>query len=619
MKSPTNSRRDFLAGSAAVGIVLGFQSEAFAQARGANAQLAALFEAFANEMINASPETATSLGLDKGRRAALKSRLNDHSLASAARDRAGCQSRLRRLSAINRQSLTGIDAIRYDAVKYAQELGVEGGSFGYGDNSYGAAMSESATPYIVNQQNGAFGSVPEFLNSQHKIETRADCQSYLARLEAFAHQLDAETARVQHDTAQNVVAPDYILDNAIGQLTALRQQNAADTGMVKSLADRARAAHIQGDFATPATRIVSTRIYPAFERQLAALRAARTHAGHDAGVWRLPNGEAYYNWHLKVSTSTTLTADDIHNMGLEQGRAIDARMDAILKAQGMTQGSVGERMTAATREARFLKPNTDAGRAEIISYLEGRIAAVRPLLTRMSKMTLQAPVEVKRVPPDIQEGAGLGYMNFAALDGSRPATYYINLRDTALWPIWTLPTLTAHETIPGHAWQGAYLAEHHNELPLITSLMGFNAFIEGWALYAEQLVDELGYYDGDHWGRLGYLQAQRFRAARLVVDTGLHAKRWSREQAIQSLVQQTGRAEGAARSEVDRYCSTPGQACGYKVGHTELLRLRAKAFNALGARFDIRDFNDAVVQTGGVPLTVLETAIDSYVDRIRNA
>jgi uncharacterized protein (DUF885 family) len=412
---------------------------------------------------------------------------------------------------------------------------------------------------------------------------------------------------------QGVIAPDFILDTTLTQARAFLATPAGETGMVHSLATRAAGKHIDGDWTARAERIVTSRIYPAVERQIAALNEAADHAGHDAGVWKLPHGDDYYSWLLRVGTSTNLTADEIHNMGLEQGRAIDARMDEILRRQGLTHGSVGERMSAATHDRRFLKPNTDAGRAEIISYLEGRIAAVRPLLPRVSHMQLRAPVEVHRVPVNIQDGAGLGYMNFAALDGSRPAIYYINLKDTALWPIWTLPTLTAHETIPGHAWQGAYLAEHHNEIPLIMSLMGFNAFVEGWALYAEQLVDELGYYDGDPWGRLGYLQAQRFRAARLVVDTGLHAKQWSREKAIQSLIDQTGRAAGAAQSEIDRYTSTPGQACGYKVGHTEILRLREHARTELGAAFDLRDFNDTIVQTGGIPLTVLADAINGYI------
>lgn len=597
--------------AAAAGVAFGMPGLAFGQT--ASPQLAALFDAFANEILQHSPETATSLGLDKDARAGLKSRLTDRSLTGARGDRSACQSRLRRLRAINRSTLTGIDAIRYDAVAYALQLGIDGGSFGYGDNTFAAAMGESATPYVVSQQGGALVGVPEFLNSQHKIETAADCEAYLSRLQAFAHQLDQETSRVRHDTSQRVVAPDFILDTVLRQMRTLRAQPAAETGMVRSLANRAQAAHIEGDWAARATRIVEQSIYHAVDRQIAAVQAARAVATHDAGVWKLPRGDEYYAWQLRVGTSTTLTADEIHNMGLEQGREIDARMDEILRAQGMTEGSVGERMTAATRDPQFLKPNTDAGRAEVIAYLEGRIAAVRPLLPRMSHMSLRAPVEVRRVPVDIQDGAGLGYMNFAALDGSRPAIYYINLKDTALWPLWTLPTLTAHETIPGHAWQGAYLAEHHSEIPLISSLMGFNAFVEGWALYAEQLVDELGYYDSDPWGRLGYLQAQRFRAARLVVDTGLHAKRWSREQAIASLVAQTGRAPGAAQSEIDRYVSTPGQACGYKVGHTEILRLRAHARTELGDRFDLRDFDDAVVQTGGVPLTVLATAIDAYI------
>jgi uncharacterized protein (DUF885 family) len=203
-------------------------------------------------------------------------------------------------------------------------------------------------------------------------------------------------------------------------------------------------------------------------------------------------------------------------------------------------------------------------------------------------------------------------MNSGSLDGSRPSTYYINLHDTANWPRFTLPSLTYHETIPGHVWQGAFITERHT-LPLINTMLGFNAYVEGWALYAEQLADEVGLYADDPLGQLGYLQGQQFRACRLVVDTGLHAKRWTREQAVDWMVAATGRTKGAMTSEVDRYCSNPGQACGYKVGHTEILRLREKAKAAMGPRFDVRDFNDAVVTAGVVPLTVLSTVIDGYI------
>lgn len=606
------SRRDMMVSAAAAGVMA--SAPALAQATGdADARLMALFDRFADDILNHSPETATGLGLDKGDRRRLKHRLSDRSLGALAYDRSACLSHVRAMKQIDRASLSSANQIRYDAVEYAFQLGADGGKFGYGINTFGAAMGESAGPYIVSQQGGALVGIPEFLNSQHKIANADDCEAYLDRLAQFPRQLDQETACIRHDAARDVTPPDFILDTTLTQARAMRGQIAANTQMVQSLATRAAALHIDGAWSSRAAHIVETQVYPAINRQIAALQSLRAGASHDAGVWKLPDGEAYYDWLLKVGTSTPMTPDEVHQLGLTQGAQIDAEMDGILKAHGLRNGAVGERMSQLTRDPRFLKPNTDAGRREVMQYLEGRIAAVRPMLARVSRMHLNAPVEVRRVPVDIQDGAGLGYMNFASLDGSRPAIYYINLKDTALWPLWTLPTLTAHETIPGHAWQGAYLAEHHTEIPLMMSLMGFNAFVEGWALYAEQLVDELGYYEGDDFGRLGYLQAMRFRAARLVVDTGLHAKRWSREQAIQSLINQTGRAPGAAQSEIDRYVSTPGQACGYKVGHTEIVRLRAHAQQALGSRYDVRDFDDCVVQTGGVPLTVLATAVDAYI------
>jgi len=358
---------------------------------------------------------------------------------------------------------------------------------------------------------------------------------------------------------------------------------------------------------------VKDKVFPALDRQIAVLKAQQPRATHDAGVWKFKDGGDYYRWGLKYNTTTNRTPAEIHQTGLDQGAEIDAMMDGILKGQGYTQGTVGERMGALTKDPKFLYPNTEAGKREVIAYIEGRIAAIRPLLPKISKLGLKAPVEVRAVPKEIEAGAGLGYMNFAALDGSRPAIYYVNLRDTANWPKYTLASLSMHEALPGHAWQGAYLAERSADVHTISSLMNFGAFIEGWALYAEQLADEAGLYADDPMGRLGYLQALRFRAARLVVDTGLHDKRWTREHAIEWMVGATGRSLPAITSEVDRYCASPGQACAYKTGHNEIVRLRAKAKAALGDRYDLRDFDDAVVTTGGCPLAVLEGVIDRYI------
>jgi uncharacterized protein (DUF885 family) len=378
--------------------------------------------------------------------------------------------------------------------------------------------------------------------------------------------------------------------------------------LVNSIAHRAKEKGLSEEYQAKALAICDKAVRPALERQAEALKAARVGATHDAGVWKLPQGDAYYAWQLQVNAGN-FTADELHKTGLENNADLSAQMDKLLRAQGLTQGTVGERMNALGRSKKFLYPATDEGRRDLLAYLNGRIAAMRERLDRAFGSRPKTEVIIRRVPEEIQDGAPQGYEEDGSLDGTRPATYYINLKDMGNWPRFSLPSLTFHETVPGHVLQGAY----GQRLPLIRSLLEFNAYAEGWALYAEQLGDELGLYDDDPFGRLGYLQSIQFRACRLVVDTGLHAKRWSREQAIAYFRAQTGSPEDAMRGEVDRYCVTPGQACGYKVGHNEINRLRAKAKATLGAKFDLRKFDDTVVGCGSVPLTVLDGLVDAWI------
>ena len=608
------SRRHLLQAGAAVALA----GPRLAQA-GEVAPLQDQLAAFADEILRLAPEQATALGLDTGKYASLKSQLGDASPAGDAAWAAQVRSmRERLLKQPGMAGLSEADRLRYDTVLYAAERGIDGLGFRYGGGA-SAGFSGGAAPYVLSQQNGAVTALPEFLNSEHQIKVAADAEAYLARVSAFGRVLDQESARVRSDAALGVVPPDFIVAKTLTQLKGYRAVPAAQQPLVASLARRAAAANLPGDWATRCTKIVEATVYPALDRQIAAFSAATANAPHTAGVQRLPDGEAFYRWALRLGTTTTTSPADIHRLGLEQNREIQARMDALLRAQGMTKGTVGERVQALNKDPRFLFPDNDDGRTQLIAYLNDRIAHIRPLLPQISHLALKADVQVKRVPPDIQDGAALGYMNFASLDGSRPAIYYVNLKTTTLWPKYQLPTLTAHEGIPGHTWQGAYLAEHHAEIPLITSMMGFNAFVEGWALYAEQLVDEHGLYDNDPFGRIGYLQAQQFRACRLVADTGLHAMGWTREQTIAFLTEQTGKGTGAMTSETDRYCASPGQACGYKMGHNEILRLREGARASLGAKFDLAGFDDAVVKTGGVPLPVLATAIDRYVAGVKRA
>jgi uncharacterized protein (DUF885 family) len=578
-----------------------------------DAALNRYFDAVSEHILTTGPEGATGLGLDTGKRAALKSQLSDASMAHIAEDRAWCRAGLAKLATFPDADLSPAARLNKAVVKYAFELGRDAAPFGYGENTLGSAMGESAGPYVVSQQGGAYSAVPEFLDSQHQVKTKADAEAYLARVHAMARVVAQETERVRKDAGLDVIAPDFILANTVGQQEGLLAIPAARARLATALGRKVKEAGLAGDYQARASALVEKEVYPALAAQLATLKGLQAKAGHDAGVWRLPEGEAYYRWLLRTGTTTTLSPDEVHNMGMEQNKAIEARMDGLLKAQGLTQGSVGERMTALGKDPKYLFPDTDAGRAQLIGYLNGLIAAVRPRLPRAFNLKLKAPVLVKRVPVDIQDGAGQGYMNTGSLDGSRPSTYYINLKSTENWPKFSLPTLTYHETIPGHTWQGAYLTET-GKLPLVRILIsGFNAYVEGYALYSEQLGDEMGMYDDDWAGRLGYLQAQKFRAVRLVVDTGLHAKRWTREQAVQWAMDNSGRTRQSMTSEIDRYCGTPGQACGYKVGHTEINRLRDQAKAALGGKYDLRTFDDLLVKTGAVPLTVLGDVVDGYV------
>jgi uncharacterized protein (DUF885 family) len=556
------------------------------------------------------PENATSLGLDKGARAGLKSRLADRSLHGRARLAGAAADRLRRLQSALAAAPDDIDL---GVAETAHRLAVEGFRFPYGDVvTLNQNVSYRNAPYVVAQNTGAFIEVPDFLDSNHVVESAADAEAYLDRLEAYAGALDGETERLAHDRGLGVVAPDFLLDKTLKQMKGARAQPVADWGLVTSLARRT--ASIPGDWRGRATALARDKVAPAMDRQMAELARHRARADGRAGAWKLPDGEAYYGWALRAATTSSLAPAEVHAMGLAQLAELQGRMEPLLRAQGLTRGTVGERMTALGKDPKHLFPNTDEGRRQILDYLNGRVADIRTRLPRAFATLVRGKLIVKRVPPEIEAGAPGGYAAAGTIDGSVPGNYYINLRDTSIWPRFGLPTLTYHEGIPGHIWQGEYTYK----LPLIRSLLAFNAYSEGWALYAEQLGDELGAYEGDPLGQLGYLQSLAFRACRLVVDTGLHAERWTRAKAIQWFAETNGSTVEEVQGEVDRYCAWPGQACGYKVGHSEINRLRGKAKAALGTRFDLRTFDDALVLGGNVPLTLLERVVDRYIAERRN-
>lgn len=603
-------RRRFLASTAAAASpAAGAWAQTTARGPGTpDARLRVLLDRFYNAQLDRNPEEATAAGLDVGIHAARKSRLADRSPGARPRRAAEARAQLAELTRIPRAALSPPARIDRDVIQYALETEIASLAPGL---PTGAAGDYLYSPYAVSQQTGAYQAVPDFLDNQHTIKTRGDAEAYLLRLRALGPAIDQDLARLRADQARGVIAPDFILDTAIAQTRDLRGAPAASSGMVRSLARRAREAGVAGDWAALATPVVERTVYPALDRQLAALTALRPRARPDAGVWKLPNGRDYYAAAVQASTTTRLSPAEIHRIGREQVAEISALMEPILRAQGLTTGTLGERMAAFGARADQVYPNTEEGRAALLQSLVSQVRDMERRLPALFGTLPKAPVEVKRVPPAIQDGAPNGYYWPATLDGSRPGIYWINLKNTADWPKASLPALTYHEVSPGHHLQ-LTIAQENAAIPLIRRTAYYSATGEGWALYAEQLADEIGAY-GDPAGRLGYLQSQLFRATRLVVDTGLHDQRWTRERATRELIATTGFTPGRAQREIDRYAAWPGQATSYKVGHNTWVRLREKAKTQLGERFDIRAFHDATLAVGSVPLTVLETVVDAHI------
>ena len=599
------NRRQLLGASAAATALSTLPVAAFA-APGTHAELETLFTAFVEEGLDMQPEAATSIGLDFGARAHQKSELTDRSLAAAAKNQALTETQLARLEAFDASSLSPSDQLNRDVILYTLRQQVAAAK------EFKYAGGGAGNPYVLNQMGGpAFHDLPDFLDAQHAINAKSDAEAYLSRLSQLGAAIDQDSEQARHDAAAGAAPPDFVIDGTLKQIRAFRATPADRSVLVQSLVRRTGEKKIDGDWGARATTIYQDKVIPALDRQIALLEELRRTATHDAGVWRLPNGDDYYRASVAFWTTTTFSGDQIHAIGLKLVDDLTARCDEKMRAQGLTTGTVGERFRAMYDNLKYRYPNTDDGKAKLLADLNLKVTAVQARLPQYFGVLPKAKVEIRRIPAYTEAGAPGGYYQQGSLDGSRPGAYYINLRDTAEAPSWTLSTLTYHESIPGHHLQLSIAIEA--PLPLIRKFSFFSAYIEGWALYAEQLAQEMGMYRDDPLGEIGYYHDALFRAVRLVVDSGIHAKRWSREKAIAYYVAALGDKDASATTEVERYCVEPGQACGYMLGKLTWLRERAKAKTALGDRFDIRKFHDAGLTYGAVPLDVLPVVIDRYI------
>ena len=597
-------RRQFLTTSSIAGAaaLLPLPARAAAQAAApsasGDARLNALFEDIFQDRVKRFPDLATSLGLDKGANAHLKSELDVRPLAQARKeDLALIKRDIAAIKAVPPSTLSDSSKLNRDVVVYQLETGI------IPPERFN--IDSVQRPYPIFQQGGAYFGLPDFLNTDHTIENAADAEAYLSRLALVGKALDNDSEDQRAQAARGFLAPAWSIDLTLGQMRKLRSPAPETNTMVESIVTRTRDKSIPGDWQARAAKIVADSIYPALDRQIELMERLKPTTRPGDGAQRLTNGDAIYAAALMQATTTNFTPDEVHRLGLAQVAEISGQLDTILKAAGFTTGTVGERLNALNTSAAQLYPNTDEGRAALIASLNEDNNAMMAKLPQAFATIPTQPLEIRRVPVEIQDGASNGYYNRASLDGSRPAIYFINLKDNGDWPKYSLPALTYHEGVPGHHLQIS-LAQESKDIPTLRKIGGFSAYSEGWALYAEQLSDELGGYDGIE--RAGYLQSFLFRAARLVIDTGLHSKSWTREKAVDEMVAMTGFARPRVQREVERYCTQMGQACSYKVGHMAWTRARAEAQKALGAKFDIKQFHE-VLKEGAMPLSILQARI----------
>jgi len=559
-----------------------------------------------------NPELFTSIGIadgtifdfHSGKLTAVGNAKRDH-------DYGVLQKYLAEVRKFDRASLKGQDQITYDVLIdfYSSQLDMR---------KFDWLSSEGLYP--ISPMFGSEAQLLSFMQTSHVIKNDKTARNYVARLIAMGPKLDALTVDMQRQAALGVVLPSSLLEKSIAVIDATVQPAPAQNGLVTSFVSRMDAvksldADRKSQLQAAATGAVKDQVYPAYGRMRAALIALRSAAAtQSAGVSRLPDGAAFYDLMLWQQTTSKYTAEELHALGLSEVARITQEMQAILDAQGIKQGTIAARVKQLQEDPQYHLPNTAQGRAQLLARYRQLLVEVNARMPEYFRLVPKEMPSVERMPESLEKGnAGAEYQG-PAMDGSRPGIFLVNERDLNETPIWAMKTLAYHEGIPGHHFQMS-IALQLKDLPVIRQLGLYTAYSEGWALYAERFAAEIGMYKDDPLGDLGRLQAEIFRAARLVVDTGIHAKGWTREQAIQYMVENTGMSDTEVTTEIERYMALPGQACAYKVGELKILELRARAKAAFGDKFSIKDFHAVILENGALPLTVLDKVVDEWIAR----
>ncbi len=545
-------------------------------------------KAFADQLIDFSPNSEAKL---RQQLTTLSKKISDYKLIEATS---------REID--NQQVMAGIT--QYFA-------GHKDFSIGYIDTWMGLS------PFIVNQINGPLIDIPRIMQNDQPITTKQEALNYITRLGKFDQLIASIEEKLVFDTEQNWLPPKSTVTGALHYLKGFTSAKPTEHVFVTNFIDKiakipSLSKQQKKQLTAQVIEQVTKVVYPAYQSITKATEQLLVKARSEAGIWAQPNGEAYYQEAIRQLGDSSLNADEIHQVGLNEVKRISDEMNTILVNEGYKEGTVGARMVMLNEEERFLYEDSKAGREQLLSDLNGYIDEITEKMAPAFKTKPSYQVEVRSFPVEIQDGAPGGQYTSPSIDGSKPGIYWINLRDIKANPKFSLKTLTYHEATPGHHWQIS-LNMDQASLPFLRRIAPYNAYAEGWALYSEKVASELGLYEDDPFGNLGRLQAELYRAVRLVVDTGMHHKRWTREQAITYMSKKTGTAESDVVAEIERYITWPGQALGYKLGMLKILSLREQAKAELGDKFELSAFHDAVLLGGAVPMVVLERNVNQWV------
>ena len=532
--------------------------------------------------------------------------LSDLSLAQEEKLNKKVLDDLATLRSYDRASLDAGNQLSYDMLEYFLAIQVEGQKFQYHN-------------YPLNQLFGLQGEMPTFLATQHNVANLKDAENYIARLDKISMAFGQAQQGLDKREALNIIPPKFVIEKVLLQMRdfagAPAKQNILYTSLASKLekvskqeiSDEQRAKILRDAEAS-----IGNSVYPAYRKFIAYYEKLQDKAKGDNGVWALPDGDAYYQWAIRQNTTTDMTADEVHQLGLSEVARIEAEMDAILKAEGLTEGSIGERVDEISRRSDQLYPDTDAGREQILKDFQSMIDEIDKGLAPYFNVRPKQGVKVERIPVFKEKTAPGAYYDTPAFDGSRPGIFYVNLRSTGEVAKFGMRTLAYHEAIPGHHFQKT-IQQELTGVPTFRKLLPFTAYAEGWALYSERLAWEIG-YQKQPLDNLGRLQAEMFRSVRLVVDSGMHSKKWTREQSIAYMREKTGMPETDVVAEIERYLVMPGQALAYKVGMNTILRLREEAKAELGSKFDLSRFHDRVLTGGDMPMALLEQRVHQWIE-----